>query len=242
MAPGEKSGEGSRNFRPQTGRLPGPSLRRLADLAKIWTCPSKNRPRPAPAPAIPFRAVRRSPGKARIALPEKNAALAKKKLAKGWGCLYTPFCAERSAPWQGSSVGQSMRFIPAVSRVQISPLLPESTTPDVPTRPGFSHWPCLFPIFCALALSPAASPSCRVPSLFKVYERAGPPPCLASRLAPALRVVPALPCWRLSQAEQRPKRLTELAFVPAGRHVEPRRGRPARALPFQASGQRPGAV
>ena len=62
----------------------------------------------------------------------KNAALAKKKLAKGWGCLYTPFCAERSAPWQGSSVGQSMRFIPAVSRVQISPLLPESNNPGCP--------------------------------------------------------------------------------------------------------------
>ena len=96
----------------------------------------------------------------------------------------------------------------------------------------FALWPCL------------PRQVLRAASLlfFKVYERAGPPPCLASRLAPALRVVPALPCWRLSQAEQRPKRLTELAFVPAGRHVEPRRGRPARALPFQASGQRPGAV
>ncbi len=83
-------------------------------------------------PPSPFRALRRSLGKARIALPEKNAALAKKKLAKGWGCLYTPFCAERSAPWQGSSVGQSMRFIPAVSRVQISPLLPESNNPGCP--------------------------------------------------------------------------------------------------------------
>ena len=156
-------------------------------------------------------------------------------------CIY--LSALNEAPsWQGSSVGQSMRFIPAVSRVQISPLLPESTTPDVPTRPGFSHWPCLFPIFCALALSPGQVLRAASLLFFKVYERAGPPPCLASRLAPALRVVPALPCWRLSQAEQRPKRLTELAFVPAGRHVEPRRGRPARALPFQASGQRPGAV
>ncbi len=31
--------------------------------------------------------------------------------------------------WQGSSVGQSMRFIPAVSRVQVSPLLPQCIYP-----------------------------------------------------------------------------------------------------------------
>ena len=132
MAPGEKSGEGSRNFRPQTGRLPGPSLRRLAELAKIWTCPSKNRPWPAPAPAIPLPRSSPLTGQGADRPAGKNAALAKKKLAKGWGCLYTPFCAERSAPWQGSSVGQSMRFIPAVSRVQISPLLPESNNPGCP--------------------------------------------------------------------------------------------------------------
>ena len=48
---------------------------------------------------------------------------------------------------QGSSVGQSMRFIPAVSRVQISPLLPESRTPEAHRAPG---------VFCCprLSLSP----------------------------------------------------------------------------------------
>ncbi len=167
MAPGEKSGEGSRNFRPQTGRLPRPSLWRLAELAKIWTCPSKNRPRPAPAPASPLPRCSPSPGKARIALPEKNAALAKKKLAKGWGCLYTPFCAERSASWQGSSVGQSMRFIPAVSRVQISPLLPESNNPGCPQGVrGFRVlWRCapVFHVsaFVRLAFATPAKP-CRL--------------------------------------------------------------------------------
>ena len=45
---------------------------------------------------------------------------------------------------QGSSVGQSMRFIPAVSRVQISPLLPESRTPEAHRAPG---------VFCCPRLS-----------------------------------------------------------------------------------------
>ena len=52
---------------------------------------------------------------------------------------------------QGSSVGQSMRFIPAVSRVQISPLLPESRTPEAHRAPG---------VFCCprLSLSPRNPP------------------------------------------------------------------------------------
>ena len=39
--------------------------------------------------------------------------------------------------WQGSSVGQSMRFIPAASRVRISPLLPQCIYPRMsPKAPG----------------------------------------------------------------------------------------------------------
>ena len=45
---------------------------------------------------------------------------------------------------QGSSVGQSMRFIPAVSRVQISPLLPESRTPEAHRASGVFCCPRLF--------------------------------------------------------------------------------------------------
>ena len=41
------------------------------------------------------------------------------------------------ALWQGSSVGQSMRFIPAVSGVQIPPLLPEDSSGSGLSRAAF---------------------------------------------------------------------------------------------------------
>ena len=45
------------------------------------------------------------------------------------------------ALWQGSSVGQSMRFIPAVSGVQIPPLLPEDSSGSGLSRAAFLLWP-----------------------------------------------------------------------------------------------------
>ena len=45
------------------------------------------------------------------------------------------------ALWQGSSVGQSMRFIPAVSGVQIPPLLPEDSSGSGQSRTAFLLWP-----------------------------------------------------------------------------------------------------
>ncbi len=49
----------------------------------------------------------------------------KKCLPRGVNSLIKcPRCSGGDS-WQGSSVGQSIRFIPVVSRVQISPLLPE---------------------------------------------------------------------------------------------------------------------
>ena len=53
-----------------------------------------------------------------------------------------------SDSWQGSSVGQSIRFIPVVSRVQISPLLPECNPgrDEIARKPaqvsGFFFWLC----------------------------------------------------------------------------------------------------
>ena len=167
MAPGEKSGEGSRNFRPQTGRLPGPSLRRLADLAKIWTCPSKNRPRPAPAPAIPFRAVRHSPGKARIALPEKMRPWRKKSLPRaGDACI--PLSALNEAPH--GKVAQLVRACgsyPQCREFKSPPCYQKATTPDVRKASGvFALW-----AFCVLGI--------RVPGLQPAPAQPCPPSALA---------------------------------------------------------------
>ena len=48
--------------------------------------------------------------------------------------------------WQGSSVGQSMRFIPAASRVRISPLLPQCIYPRMSLQaPGSFFVPSFLP-------------------------------------------------------------------------------------------------
>ena len=97
---------------PAAGASPGQNLDSL----------SKKRPRALSAPG------RAGPSER----PEKFCRSRKKSLPCGrYACI--PLPALNEAPqWQGSSVGQSMRFIPAVSRVQISPLLPESSNPGRP--------------------------------------------------------------------------------------------------------------
>ena len=79
--------------------------------------------------------------------------------------------------WQGSSVGQSMRFIPAASRVRISPLLPQCIYPG-----------CLFrlrglflcPVFCLASPLPRTPPSLQpsvpksLPLLLSVHKHAVP--------------------------------------------------------------------
>ena len=59
------------------------------------------------------------------ALPGENA---ENTCQRGASSVDASLCCGKStdALWQGSSVGQSMRFIPAVSGVQIPPLLPEN--------------------------------------------------------------------------------------------------------------------
>ena len=89
---------------------------------------------------------------------------------------------------QGSSVGQSMRFIPAVSRVQISPLLPESRTPEAHRAPG---------VFCCPAFSsssePRPSPSLKDHGLRDIPVRVRQGLSIQSRLRPGGTALPGFP-------------------------------------------------